>query len=57
MLNGMFLEGALALLLFGVWLAVVLYLLVLATRLVRGVERIATALESGGGGQRESTGP
>ena len=56
MMNGMFLEGALALLLFGVWLAVVLYLLVLATRLVRGVERIATALESGGGAQRESTG-
>lgn len=30
---------------FGLWLAIVVYLIVMVTRLVKGVERIAASLE------------
>lgn len=38
-------QGGFLLIAFFVWLGVVGYLLILATRLVRGVERIAAALD------------
>jgi hypothetical protein len=37
--------GVLPTLFFLIWLSVVVYMIVLATRLVRGVERIARSLE------------